>query len=395
MDRRKMGLLGLTVLVLLAVSLVAVGCGGGNKQTADEEPYVIGAIFDITGPASSLGIPERDSARLFEEQVNAAGGINGKPLKIIIEDNESDSTIAVRIAKKLIDSNNVLAIAGPSTSGTSMALLDTVTKSQVPLVSAAASRLIVEPVEDRHWVFKTAQNDSVVMDRIMTYLEEQGIDRVAFMSMNNAFGDSGRVEFEAMAAEAGLTITAMERFNDTDKDMSAQLTRVRTTNPGAVIVWAIPPSASILTKNFKQLGLDMPLIQSHGIGNQTFIDLAGDSANGVVFPVGKLLVAEQMPDNDPRKELLIDYATSFEERFKQPRSTFGGHGWDAVALITEAIKNAGPDADRAAIRDELEKISGFHSISGTFNMSATDHSGLDSSALVMVRIEDGKWVIIE
>lgn len=395
MDRRKMGLLGLTVLVLLAVSLVAVGCGGGSKQKADVEPYVIGAIFDITGPASSLGIPERDSARLFEEQINAAGGINGKPLKIIIEDNESDSTIAVRVAKKLIDSNNVLAIAGPSTSGTSMALLDTVTKSQVPLVSAAASRLIVEPVEERHWVFKTAQNDSVVLERIMTYLDEQGIDRVAFMSMNNAFGDSGRVEFENMAAEAGLTITAMERFNDTDKDMSAQLTRVRTTNPGAVIVWAIPPSASILTKNFKQLGMDMPLIQSHGIGNQTFIDLAGDAANGVVFPVGKLLVAEQMPDSDPRKELLIDYATSFEEKFKQPRSTFGGHGWDAVALIAEAIKNAGPDADRAAIRDELEKISGFHGISGTFNMSATDHSGLDSSALVMVRIEDGKWVIIE
>lgn len=393
MDKGKMGLLGLALMVLVVVSLVAVGCGG--TQTAEDDAYVIGAIFDITGPASSLGIPERDSARLFEEQINAAGGIHGKPLKIIIEDNESDSTIAVRVAKKLIDSNNVLAIAGPSTSGTSMALLDTVTKSQVPLVSAAASRLIVEPVDERQWVFKTAQNDSVVLERIIAYLNEQGIDRVAFMSMNNAFGDSGRVEFEAMAANVGLTVTAMERFNETDKDMSAQLTRVRTTNPGAVIVWAIPPSASIITKNFSQLGLEMPLIQSHGIGNQTFIDLAGDSANGVVFPVGQLLVAEQLPDNDPRKEMLVDYATSFEEKFKQPRSTFGGYGWDAVALIAEAIKNAGPNADRAAIRDELEKISGFHGVSGIFNMSATDHSGLDSSALVMVRIEDGKWVIIE
>lgn len=395
MGRKKIGFIGVAVLVLVAFSLAAGGCGGGGTQSSGDDAYVIGAIFDITGPASSLGIPERDSAKLFEEQINAAGGIHGKPLKIIIEDNESDSTIAVRVAKKLIDSNNVLAIAGPSTSGTSMALVDTVTKSQVPLASAAASRLIVEPVEERQWVFKTAQNDSVVLERIIDYLAEQGIDRVAFMSMNNAFGDSGRVEFEAVAAEAGLTITAMERFNDTDKDMSAQLTRVRTTDPGAVIVWAIPPSASILTKNFKQLGLDVPLIHSHGIGNQTFIDLAGDSANGVVFPVGKLLVAEQLPDSDPRKELLIDYATSFEERFNQPRSTFGGHGWDAVALIVEALKNAGPEADRATIRDEMEKISGFHSISGTYNMSATDHSGLDSSALVMVRIEAGKWEIVE
>lgn len=395
MDRRKKGLLGLAVLVLFTVSLVVVGCGGGNAKTADDEAYVIGAIFDITGPASSLGIPERDSARLFEEQINAAGGIHGKPLKIIIEDNESDSTIAVRVAKKLIDSNNVLAIAGPSTSGTSMALIDTMTKNEVPLVSAAASRHIVEPVEDRNWVFKTAQNDSVVLETIAAYLKEQGIDSVAFMSVNNAYGDSGRVEFEAMAAEAGLTIVAMERFNETDKDMSAQLTRVRTYNPGALIVWAIPPAASILTKNFKQLGMEMPLIHSHGIGNRTFIDLAGDSANGVVFPVGHLLVAEQLPDSDPRKEMLVNYATSFEEKFKQPRSTFGGYGWDAVALIAEAIKNAGPEADRAAIRDELEKISGFHGVSGIFNMSATDHSGLDSSALVMVRIEDGKWVIIE
>jgi branched-chain amino acid transport system substrate-binding protein len=387
-----MSWLGAAVVVLLALALAAGGCGA---QTKGEDAYVIGAIFDITGPASSLGIPERDSAKLLEEQVNAAGGIHGKPLKILIEDNESDATVAVRVAKKLIDADKVLAIAGPSTSGTSLALVDTVTKSEIALVSAAASRLIVEPVEERHWVFKTAQNDSVVVEKIIAYLKGQGINRVAFLSVNDAFGDSGRVEFETEAAAAGLEVVAMERFNATDKDMSAQLTRVRTANPGAVVVWAIPPAASIITKNFRQLGLEMPLIHSHGIGNRTFIDLAGEAANDVVFPVGKLLVAEQLPDSDPRKELLVDYATSFEEKFKQPRSTFGGHGYDAVALIVEAIKNAGPEADRASIRDELEKISGYHGISGTYHMSAQDHSGLDSSALVMVGIREGKWVIIE
>lgn len=385
------------MLCLALVLVLATGCGGGAKQEGqggqEAEVYKIGAIFDITGPASSLGVPERDTAKMLEEQINAAGGINGHPVEIIIEDNESNETKAVQVAKKLIEVDKVLAIAGPSTTGTSMAIIDTVTKNEVPLVSAAAGATIVTPVAERKWVFKTAQNDTVVVEKIIDYLKSINAAKVAFLSMNNAYGDSGRKEFEALVPAAGFEIVATERFGATDNDMTAQLTKVKSANPDAVVVWAIPPSASIVTKNYRQLGIEAPLIHSHGIGNRTFIDLAGDAANGVVFPVGRLLVAESLPDDDPQKEVLVKYATDYESKYNQPRSTFGGHGYDAVALIVEALKKAGPD--RAKIRDELEKTSNHPGISGVFNMSAQDHSGLTKDALILVEIENGKWQILD
>ncbi|KJS14898.1 MAG: ABC transporter substrate-binding protein [Peptococcaceae bacterium BRH_c4b] len=383
---------------LLLVLLLSAGCGGGADKSVsqgeqEKEVYKIGAIFDITGPASSLGVPERDSALLLEEQINARGGINGHPVKIVIGDNESNETKAVQVAKKLIEVDKVLAIAGPSTTGTSMAIVDTAQKNQVPLVSAAAGVSIVNPIDQRQWVFKTAQNDSVVVEKIIDYLGTIGAKKVAFLSMNNAYGDSGRKGFAEAAPKAGLEIVAEEKFGATDNDMTAQLTRIKSKQPEVVIVWAIPPSASIVTKNYRQLKIDAPLIHSHGIGNKTFIDLAGDAANDVIFPAGKLLVAENLPDNDPQKEVLVKYAADYEKKYSQPRSTFGGHGWDAVSMIVAALEKAGPD--RAKIRDELEKTQNFAGISGVFNMSPQDHSGLTTDALVMLKIVDGKWTLLK
>lgn len=387
------------VLLLAAVMifvLVAAGCGGQAEQGSGEgdvEVYKIGAIFDITGPASSLGVPERDTALMLEEQINRQGGINGHPVDIIIEDNESNETKAVQVAKKLIEVDKVLAIAGPSTTGTSMAIIDTVQRNKVPMVSAAAGVSIVTPVEERKWVFKSAQNDTIVVEKIIDYLKTIGVQKVAFLSMNNAFGDSGRKEFVAAAPAAGLEIVAEERFGATDTDMTAQLTRVKAAEPDAVIVWAIPPSASIVTKNYRQLGIEAPLLQSHGVGNRTFIELAGDAANGVIFPIGKLLVAEELPDDDPQKQVLVEYAKAYEEKYNQPRSTFGGHGWDAVSLILAALEKAGPDREK--IRDELENTKNFVGISGVFNMSPQDHCGLQKDALILVKIVDGEWKILE
>jgi len=297
------------------------------------------------------------------------------------------------VAKKLIEVDKVLAIAGPSTTGTSMAIIDTVQKNQVPMVSAAAGKSIVSPVDQRQWVFKSAQNDSVVVEKIIDYLNKIGAKKIAFLSMNNAFGDGGRAIFEEEAPNNGLDIVALEKFGATDNDMTAQLTKVKSANPDAVVVWAIPPSASIVTKNYRQLQIEAPLIHSHGVGNQAFIDLAGDAANGVIFPAGKLLVAESLPDTDPQKQVLVEYANDYEAKYNQPRSTFGGHAWDSISLIVEAIEKAGPD--RAKIRDELEKTQNFAGISGVFNMSPQDHSGLKKDALVMIKIVDKKWSILD
>ncbi|PKM79596.1 MAG: ABC transporter substrate-binding protein [Firmicutes bacterium HGW-Firmicutes-14] len=378
----------------LILALVVAGCGGSKENTEKEastetkEPYKIGVVLDISGPGSSLGIPERDTINMIIEKVNESGGIDGHLIELTMLDNKSNETEAALAVKNLIE-KDVLAIVGCSTSGTTLAMIDAVQQSEVPLVSAAASIRIVDPVNERKWVFKTAQSDSLVAERVVTYLKSKGLTKIAFASMNNAFGDSGRAEFEKAAAAGGITILGTEKFEVNDTIMTSQITNIKKLNPDAVIAWAIPPSASSFTTSYRALGLTQPLIHSHGIGNKTFIDLAGKDADGVVFPVGKLLAAEGLPDDDPQKQVLVQYATDFEARFG-PRNTFGGHAWDAINIVLDALEKAGPD--RAKIRDEIEKTQNFVGISGIFNMSAEDHNGLGLDSMIMVEIKDGQWV---
>jgi branched-chain amino acid transport system substrate-binding protein len=374
--------------VLVALALLSV-----VGPAAAQEPYRVGAVFSITGPGSSLGIPERDTALMLEAEVNARGGLRGPdgklhPLKLVIYDDGSDETKAVLAAKKLIDEDRVTAIVGTTLSGTSLAILDTVQRAEVPLVSCAAAIKIVEPAAERKWVFKTPQSDHLIVGALVDYLKARGLGRVGWLNVDYAFGQLGWLEFEKAARKAGLTIVANEKFGQKDVDMTAQLTRVKAAGPEAVIVWSIPPSASIATRNYADLGLRAPLLQSHGIGNKKYIELAGAAANGVVFPAGKLLVAEQLADHDPQKGVLLAYARDFEARYG-PRNTFGGHAWDAVQLVVRALEKAGPD--RAGVRTAIESTRNFVGITGVFDFSPTDHNGLDGRAVTMIQIVDGQW----
>ena len=360
---------------------------------AAQEPYRVGAIFSITGPGSSLGIPERDTALMLEAEINARGGVRGPdgarhPLKLVIYDDGSDETKAVLAAKKLIDEDRVVAIVGTTLSGTSLAILDTVQKAEVPLVSCAAAIKIVEPVAERKWVFKTPQSDHLIVGVLVDYLTARGLTRVGWLNVDYAFGQLGWLEFERAAHKRGLTVAANEKFGQKDVDMTAQLTRVKTAGPQAVIVWSIPPSASIATKNYADLGLKAPLFQSHGVGNKKYIELAGAAANGVRFPAGKLLVAEQLSDDDPQKAVLLAYARDFEAKYG-PRNTFGGHAWDAVQLVIKALEKAG--SDRAGVRAAIESTRNFVGITGVFDFSPADHNGLDRRAATMIEIVDGQW----
>ena len=377
-----------TLFTLVLAALLAV-----PGTAAAQDVYKLGAIFSITGPGSSLGIPERDTAAMLETEINARGGIKGpdgkaRPVKIVIYDDASDETRAVLAAKKLIDEDKVVAIIGTTLSGTSLAILDTVQKAEVPLVSCAAAAKIVEPAAERKWVFKTPQSDALIVGALVDHLKAKGLTKVGWLNVDYAFGQLGWMAFEKAAQKAGLTIAANEKFGQKDVDITAQLTRVKVANPQAVIVWSIPPSASIATKNFADLGLKMPLFQSHGVGNKRYIELAGPGANGVVFPAGKLLVAEHLADQDPQKPVLLAYAKDFEAKFG-PRNTFGGHAWDAVKLVTGAIEKAG--ADRARVRAALEQTKNFVGITGVFDFSPTDHNGLDQRAVTMIQIVDGQW----
>jgi branched-chain amino acid transport system substrate-binding protein len=379
------------LIVALSLSLLALVWGPGSVLA--QEAYKIGAIFSITGPGSSLGIPERDTALMIESEVNAGGGIKGPdgkmhPLKLVIYDDASDETKAVLAAKKLIDEDKVTAIVGTTLSGTSLAIVDTVQKAEMPLVSCAAAAKIVEPAAERKWVFKTPQSDALIVGVLVDYLRGKGLTRVGWVGVDYAFGQQGWLAFEKAAQKAGLTIAASEKFGQKDVDMTAQLTRVKAASPQAVVIWSIPPSASIATKNYADLGITAPLFQSHGVGNKKYIELAGAAANHVMFPAGKLLVADQLPDNDPQKATLLAYARDFEAKYG-PRNTFGGHAWDAVQLVRHAMEKAGPD--RAKVRAALETTRGFVGITGVFDFSPADHNGLDRRAAVMIEIADGQW----
>jgi branched-chain amino acid transport system substrate-binding protein len=375
--------------MILALSAFAWPLASGEAQ----EPYKIGAIFSITGPGSSLGIPERDTAVMIEADVNARGGIRGpdgklRPIKIIIYDDASDETKAVLAAKKLIDEDKITAIVGTTLSGTSLAILDTVQKAEVPLVSCAAAVKIVEPVAERRWVFKTPQSDHLIVGVLVDHLKAKGLTRVAWLNVDYAFGQLGWIEFEKAAQKAGLAVVANEKFGQKDVDMTAQLTRVKAAGPQATVIWSIPPSASLATKNYADLGITAPLFQSHGVGNKRYIELAGPASNGVQFPAGKLLVAEQLADNDQQKPVLLAYARDFEAKYG-PRNTFGGHAWDAIQLVLRAVEKAGPD--RAGVRAAIEGTRNFVGITGVFDFSPADHNGLDRRAVTMIQVVDGQW----
>ena len=378
---------------MLALLLSTLALLWGSPAAQAQDAYKIGAVFSITGPGSSLGIPERDTALMLEGTINARGGIKGPdgkmhPLKIVIYDDASDETKAVLAAKKLIDEDKVTAIVGTTLSGTSLAILDTVQKAEVPLISCAAAIKIVEPVAERKWVFKTPQSDFLIVSVLVDYLKAKGLTKVGWLNVDYAFGQLGWIEFEKATQKAGLTVVANEKFGQKDVDMTAQLTRVKAANPQAVVIWSIPPSASVATKNYADLGMTMPMFQSHGVGNKAFIQLAGPASNGVIFPAGKLLVAEQLPDADAQKAVLLAYAQEFEAKYG-PRNTFGGHAWDAVKLVVGAMEKAG--ADRAKLRTALEGTRNFVGITGVFDFSPTDHNGLDRRAVVMTEIADGQW----
>jgi branched-chain amino acid transport system substrate-binding protein len=380
-------------VVFLAVMLLVVMscCSAVWGKAASGEPYVIGAIFAITGDASSLGVPEKNTAVMLEKQINAAGGINGRPLKIVIEDNRGDPAEALNAARRLVERDNVLAIIGPSRTGDTMAIKAYMDKAGVPLLSCAAGIDIVEPVAK--YVFKTPQSDRMAVQKIIGYLKSKKITRVATLSDSTAFGKGGLQELRALLPKAGINLVTTEEYGPKDSSMETQVTKIRGTDAQAVICWGTPPGPAIVAKNMKQMGVSLPLICSHGVANATFLRLAGSAAEGVVLPAGRLIVVDQIPTNHPQAKLLRDYTIAYQKTYRTSVDTFGGHAWDAVKLIANALRVSGPDRDN--LRAELEKTKGFVGTAGIFSFSPSDHNGLNTDAFVMVQVRKGKWSLLK
>jgi branched-chain amino acid transport system substrate-binding protein len=386
--KAKVVLVGVT-LVVASLALIFLGCGGSQKSA----PYVVGGIFSISGPASYLGEPERNSMEMVAEAVNARGGINGHPLKLIIYDDEGDVTKARLHATKLAQDKNVLAVIGPSLTHTSMAALEITQKAKVPMISCAAGINITSPVKDRAWVFKTAQTDQMAVERIYQYLQKQNLKQVAILTVSTGFGVSGKEQLLALAPKYGIQVVGQEVFGEKDTDMTPQLTKLRGTPAQAIICWGTGPAPALVAKNMKQLGITLPLIQSHGAASKKFIELAGDAAEGIIMPAGKLVIWQQLPDSDPQKAVCKEYAEKYTAKFKAPESSFGGYAYDALRMLDQTLVTAGNDRDQ--IRSGIENTKNFVGVSGIFNMSPEDHNGLTPAAFVMVKIHNGAFQLID
>jgi branched-chain amino acid transport system substrate-binding protein len=377
-----------------AACLIAYALLAGMAATAGAaEPIRIGAIFSVTGPASFLGEPERNTVKMLEESINKAGGVLGRPVELIVYDDETDATKAVTAVDRLIKKDKVVAVVGPSTSGSTLAIVPKVEEAKIPLVSCAAAKKIVDPV--KKWVFKTPQSDELAVKRIYQHAKKAGIKKIAVITASDAYGAAGREELKLLAAGAGIAVVADEVYGPKDTDMTAQLTKIKGTDAQAIVCWGTNPGPAVIARNRVQLGIKTPLYMSHGVASPKFIELAGaENAEGILLPAGRLISEPQVPAGHPQKKILAGYIKDYETKFKQPVSTFGGYAYDAIMLLVQAMKSAN-SAEPAAIRDALEKIRGFNATTGEFNFSDKEHNGLTEEAFVMVRISKGDWEMLK
>ncbi|MFN4327086.1 MAG: ABC transporter substrate-binding protein [Azonexus sp.] len=374
----------------LAAGAVLV-LGAFAAQAAD--PIKIGSVLSVTGPAAFLGDPELKTLQLYVDDLNKKGGVLGRPLQLVHYDDGSDANKANGFTKRLIEDDKVDVLVGGTTTGSTMSSVPLAEKAGIPFISLAGAVVIIEPV--KKWVFKTPHTDRMAAEKVFEDMKKRGLTKVALLSETSGFGASGKKETEAVAGKYGITLVANETYGPKDTDMSPQLTKIKTT-PGvqAVFVFGLGQGPAIVTKNYKQLGITLPLYQSHGVASDEFLKLAGPAAEGVRLPSPAQLIPEKLPANDPQKPVVSAYEKAYKAAYKTDVSTFGGYAYDGLMLAVDAIKRAG-STDKAKVRDALEATKGFVGTSGTYNMSPTDHMGLDLSAFRLLEVKGGDWTIVQ
>jgi branched-chain amino acid transport system substrate-binding protein len=355
-----------------------------------EEPIKVGALLAVTGPASFLGAPEARTLEMLVEELNAKGGLGGRKIRLIVKDTGASPEKAVSFAKQLIDEEQVFAIIGPSTSGETMAVKNIAEEGRTLLLSCAAAEVIVNPLAK--YVFKTPQKDSHAVIRIFQKMKAMGISRIGVLSSNTGFGKAGKEQIAKLAPEHGIQVLVDEVYDKAATDLTAEVTKVKAAKVQAILNWSIEPAQAIVIKNARQIGLTVPIFQSHGFGNIQYVKAAGTAAEGVIFPAGRLLVADGLPNKHPQKAVLVSYKKAYEGRYKEDVSTFGGHAYDALAILAQAVKQVGPDREK--VRAAIESTKGLVGTAGVFTLTPTDHNGLDLDAFEMLTVKNGKFVVL-
>jgi branched-chain amino acid transport system substrate-binding protein len=357
-----------------------------------QAPIRIGAFVSATGPAAFLGDPEQKTLELYVDRINAGGGVLGRKLELVLYDDGGDAEKARTFAKRLIEQDRVDVIVGGSTTGTTMAAVPLAEQAQVPFVSLAGAVVIVEPV--KKWVFKTPHTDRMACEKIFADLRGRGLGKLAIISGAGGFDKSMRGECLKVAPKYAIEVVADETYGTADNDMTVQLTKIRGSGAQAVLNAGFGQGPAIVTRNYRQVGLALPLYQSHGVASKEYIKLSGPAAEGVRLPAAALLVSELLPDNDPQKPVVTSYRKTYEDRYKGDVSTFGGHAYDGLMLAVEAIRRAG-STDKGKVRNALEATQGYVGTGGVVTMSAADHMGLGLDAFQMLEIRGGSWSLVK
>jgi branched-chain amino acid transport system substrate-binding protein len=376
---------GMVLGILLAVFL------SGAIAQAAEPPIKIGAILAITGPASFLGAPEARTLEMLVAETNKKGGVMGRQVQLIIKDSGASPEKAISFAKQLIEEEKVFAIIGPSTSGETMKIKSIAEEGKTILMSCAASEEIVVPVAK--YVFKTPQKDRDVVIRIFQQMNKMKITKIGVLSSNTGFGKGGKGMIETLAPQHGITIVANEVYDKAASDLTAEVTKLKAANVEAIVNWSIEPAQAIAIKNARQIGIKAPIFLSHGFGNIKYVEIAGAAAEGVLFPAGRLLVADQLPKNNPQRDLLLKYKKDYMSFCSgEECSTFGGHAYDAYIILMKGIETA-KSTDKEAVRTAIENLKGFVGTAGIFNFSPPDHNGLGLDSVEMLTVKNGKFAI--
>jgi len=380
--------LGVKLLATAAAMVLSV-----PFAQAQQAPIKIGAVLSATGGASFLGDPEKKTLEMYVADINAKGGINGRKVDVIIYDDASNPNNARTFATRLIEQDKVDALLAGSTTASTMAIIPLAEEAEIPLINFAGAVQAVTPA--KKWNFKTPHTDLMACEKIFEDMKKRNLTKIALISGADAFGKSMRDQCMTVHKKYGIDVLHEETYQPTDNDMTAQLTNIKNkAGVQAVMNPGFGQGPAIVTRNYKQLGVPFPLYQSHGVGTKQFIELATPAAaEGVRLPAAALLVAEKLPDNDPQKKVVMDYKTTYEKKTGQPVSTFGGHMYDGLMILVEAMKRAG-GPDKAKVRDEIEKTKNFMGTGGVVNMSPSDHLGLDLTAFRMLEIKNGDWTLV-
>jgi branched-chain amino acid transport system substrate-binding protein len=373
--------------------MVAVGIQAAEKQ----EAIKIGAFFALSGPNAPIGTPTKLVAEMVVDQINKAGGINGRKIEMVMGDTESDPAKAATIAKKFIHTDKVAAIIGPTSTGEGMNVKKIVEEAGIPtFMTVGGDPVIMGGKFGAYtYVFKSPQRSSTAVEKLYGHLKEKKLTKVALLTASDPFGKDGAKWLEDLAPKYGLTLVSMESFGPKDIDMTAQLTKVKNANPQAIVVWTIGPAGAIVAKNKAQLGIKIPLFQCHGQPGPEYIQLAGKASEGDAMPATKLMAAAQLPDKDPQKPVIQEFIKLYQDQYKYdkqfPLNTHSGYAWDAIYIVTNAMKKAGTDPK--ALRAAIEGTKGYVGVSGIYNITPEDHNGLGVDSMVMVQVKNGKFVL--